>query len=360
MRVHSGLLAALLFASPIARADGDPRALAPDATFADLVKVVGALAAAPDHGASAAGCILRRGDAKKPSRLEAALAPGLDELAPPPADLDAVLGAVRNTSLLTPTSRMGSSMAGLALVALTPVPNAVRSSSLLPVLIRTDQATWFSAIAPPEMFGGGGAKPERLDAAGFAKLRSGILKNAAAMVVAAEGATPIAALVETLGLLADFKGPVVLAMPIPAGANVPERPESGTARDFGPRETGPGFCDRDVGSIPPGQRPGELPMNEMWRTTEKLREGAAKACEAAAAASGGGVLKVAMRIGRDGKPGEVCIEKDPSHDEKLRACVIAAVEKFKFPKPVKGTFVNFGTEVSVSPPGSSQRALCAP
>lgn len=359
MRNRSRFLPLLiLLTTTTAHAGDDPRALAPGSAFVDLVQSIATLVAAPDHGASTAGCILRRGTANKPPRLEASLAPGLDDIAPPPPDLDAVLGEVRNASLLTPSVRMGSEDAGLALVALTPVPNAVLSSSLLPVLVRTAEATWFTAIAPPDMFQGGGAKPERLDAAGLAKVRSGVLKNATAVVVAAEGATPIATLVETLALLDDFKGAVVLAMPIPAGVKVPTRPESGTARSFGPRETGPGFCGRDVGSIPPGQKPGEIPVNELFRNTEKLRAQTAKACEAAAGPSGGGVIKVAMRIGRDGRPGEVCVEKDSAHDEKLRACVIEAVGRFQFPRPVRGTFVNFGTDFTISPRGASQRGLC--
>lgn len=342
-----------------ALADGDARALPPSATFGELVTAARSVAAG-GKGASSSGCLLRPAK-EQGTRLEASLALGVPEVPEAPEDLDALLEASGDAALTTASARTGNPYAGLQLVALTPVPSAVLQSGLLPILIRTDRGTWFTVIAPPGTFSGGSARAQLLGDLEFDKLKSGVLTRAAGVVVAAERGTSLAALMETLGLLEEYKGPVVLATALPEGAKLPERPEVGTSRDpYVVREKGPHLCAGDTMAIPPGGKHGQLPMDESAHSVDALQAEVTKGCATLARTSGGGILKVSTRIGKDGRASSACIEDDPTKDAKLRACVVGVLKKFKFPKPVGGNFVNFGTTVSLAPPGSSQRALCAP
>ncbi len=343
----------------LARAEDTSRSLPPSATFGELVKAAGSLAAA-GQGASSAGCLLR--PAKAPgARLEAMLAPGMPDLPDAPEDLDALLQSSSDAALITAGARTGSVDAGLQLVALTPVPNTALQAGLLPVLIRTDRGTWFSAVAPRDMFSGGGTPAQLLDAATAGQFKKGILPRAGSVVVAAERGTSLVAFIEMLRMLDGYKGAVILATALPTGTKVPERPEIGTNRDSSSRrEEGPDFCTGDTLAIPPGGKHGQLPDRETLRALDALQAEVAKSCGAISQASGGGIFKVATRIGQKGRADAACIERDPSNDPKLRACIVAVLKKFQFPKPTGGNFVNFGTSVSVSPPGSAQRALCGP
>ena len=51
--------------------------------------------------------------------------------------------------------------------------------------------------------------------------------------------------------------------------------------------------------------------------------------------------------------------RDETGDAKLRACALDVVRRTRFPRPVRSTFVNFGTDVTLAPPPRRQRACVA-
>jgi hypothetical protein len=330
-----------------ARAD-DPRALGADATLADVVAAAAALVDAKPGGAGP-GCLLRpAGDGG--ARLEATIAPVRTSLPPPPAELDAALAASAGVALVTRFGRVGSKDATLALAPLVAVPRTATDAYLLPLLLRTHTGLWFTAITRSESFT---RRAQLLSAADRERLRRDVLPNLHAVVVTAEAEVKLADLVDTLRLLEGFAGNVILATPLPADADADAAPPPARAA-----EDAPDLCRTGIADIPKGARPGELPLRESDRAMEALQRAVTADCAGGLGDDGGGTMMVAMRIVRDGRVGEVCIEKDTSGDSRLRACVRKTAARIRFPHPEGGTFVNFGLEVTLTPASLRQAALC--
>lgn len=338
--------------TPAAHA-AEPRDLPPAATFGELVQTALDLARA-GQGASRSGCLLRRVAAG--SQLAAQIHPAGDA-APPPADLDAVLQAPLQVSLATAAGRIGAAT-GLQLASLVPTPRAF-GQGILPVLLVTDQGTYFTAIAPDGTFGGGGARAQLLKAADFARLKADVLPRAQGVVVTAEGDVPVTRFIEALTPLADYPGAVVLAT---VGGGTQDLAPSAALTPAGALPAGhdaPDVCRGGIMDIPPGQRPGAPPAGPAFAAIERIQRAAQRACGQALPPDGGGELKVATRILANGRVGRACIERDTTGDKALRNCVLDVVRRQTLPRPQGGTFANFGFEVKLVPPGLAQRAVCS-
>ena len=333
-----------------ARAD-DPRALGADATFADVVVAASALVDAKPAGAGP-GCLLRpAGDGG--ARLEATIAPIRTPLPPPPADLDAeAVAAVGDVALVTRFGRIGPEDAKLALAPLVAVPRTASDAYLLPLLLRTHTGLWFTAITRSESEKHVRKLPaQRLSAADREHLRRDVLPSLHFVVVTAEAGVKLADLVDTLGILEGFAGNVILATPLPADADAAPPP----ARAI---EDGHDLCRFGIADIPKGERPGELSFRDTDRVVEALQRAVTSDCAGGLGDDAGGTMMVAMRIVRDGRVREVCIEKDTSGDSRLRACVRKTAARTRFPRPAGGTFINYGAEVTLAPASLRQAALC--
>jgi hypothetical protein len=338
----------------------DPRDLPPEATFADLVRAARALDESK-AGASTSRCLLRvRGT--KGARLEGPIDLAQRPLGAPAGDLETRAPKGGAVTLVTRHGATGSDHPSLVLVALTPATKALTQAGLLPVLVRTEKGTWFSALAPSGTFSAG-AKAELLTPAGVERLRRQVLPVAKGVVVTAASTVTVAQLAATLAILRDFAGPVVLAMPLPE--NAPEVTQAAAAvtatreaRRQRPRDEAPDICRYGIDDIPPGQKHGDLPRG-MDKALGDLQRQVTKDCAGTLGPDDGGVLKVAMRIVRSGRVVKACVQEDPTHDAKLRACVVRVINGRTFPRLSRGDFINFGTTLELAPASLLLRAVCA-
>ena len=314
---------------------------APPATFADLVAQMGA------HASSTTGCLLQPGPAGV--AMVGRYQPGEAALTPPPQDWDAILARSSGAAVVTPIGQIGPESASLRLISLVPVPRAL-GQAMLPVLVVTDEATWFTVVAPPEMFAAPSA--QRLQPEDLERLRTDVIGKAEGVVITAEANLSMTKLVTELGLLSDFHGTVILAT-VASGAAAQRAPDLGYDLDD------PGLCEGGITDVPKGQTPGQLSRTLMRTLPTRLQEAAAP-CASKLQPDQGGEVKVALRVGQSGQVTEACIQHDTTHDAALRACVVRAVKATTLEAPVGGSFLNLASRVGLVPPGVVQRAICAP
>lgn len=314
---------------------------APPVTFADLVAQVGA------HASSTTGCLLQPGPAGV--AMVGRFQPGEATLTPPPADWDAILARSSSAAVVTPIGQIGPESASLRFTSLVPVPRAM-GQAMLPVLVFTDEATWFTVVPAPEMFLT--ASAQRLKPEDFERLRRDVIGKAKGVVITAEAGVPMTKLVADLGALADFRGTVILATAW-SGAPAQRAPAVGYDLDD------PGVCVGGITDVPKGQSPGQLSRALMFSLPSRLTEAAAP-CATKLNPDQGGEVQVALRLGQSGQVTEACVEHDTTHDPVLRTCVLRAVKASTFDPPVGGTFLNLSSRVDLVPPGVVQRAICAP
>ena len=314
---------------------------APPVTFADLVAQVAA------HPSSTTGCLLQPGPAGV--AMVGRFQPGEATLTPPPADWDAILARSSGAAVVTPIGQIGPESAPLRLTSLVPVPRAL-GQAMLPVLVFTDEATWFTVVAPPEMFAAPSA--QRLQPQDFERLRTDVIDKAKGVVITAEAGVPMTKLAAELGVLADFRGTVLLATAA-SGATAQRAPALGYDLDD------PGVCEGGITDVPRGQTPGQLSRTLMRTLPTRLSEAAAP-CASRLQPDQGGEVQVALRVSQTGEVTEACVEHDTTHDAALRACVLRAVQATTLEAPVGGTFLNLSSRVDLVPPGVVQRAICAP
>lgn len=314
---------------------------APPATYADLVAQVGA------HASSTTGCLLQPGPAGV--AMVGRFQPGEATLTPPPADWDAILARSSGAAVVTPIGQVGPESASLRLTSLVPVPRAL-GQSMLPVLVLTDEATWFTVVPAPDMFFT--ASAQRLKPEDDERLRRDVIGQAKGVVITAEAGVPMTRLVAELGVLSDFHGTVILAT-ASSGAPAQRAPSLGYDLDD------PGVCAGGITDVPKGQMPGQLSRALMRTLPTRLSEAAAP-CASKLTPDQGGEVQVAMRLGQAGQVTEACVEHDTTHDPALWACALRAVKALTFDPPVGGTFLNLSSRVDLVPPGVVQRAVCAP
>ena len=320
-----------------------PPAFPPSATFRDLVAAV--RSAAPSHVVGE--CVLG-GAASGPLRLVTYDA--VAGLVDPPADLDSLLEKRVAGGFDSPGLRLvaewGSSEGGdyLDLVALGPVPKTIKST-VVPVILATNKGLYLGVL-------GMASDGTRLDATTQARVRNELLPKAKVWVVTAEGDAPLARVREALALVKDTKGTVVLASPTPSPGRRGKRASRYDARvPKGEKYA----CESDLSDVA-GIAVGNYKMSTLSSVGDAI-DRAARACGETLATGRGGAIHAMVRIAPDGHIEKSCAETDDIGEESVRACVMDAIQKLRFPAPdQKKGVVPFGTSVIFT--GKPVRALC--
>ncbi|MDI1442907.1 hypothetical protein [Polyangium sp. 6x1] len=323
----------------------DPITVPREATFRDLVARVRDVAPAKRAGACLVGEDETRALVLETLNLEEG------DLPDPPDDLDAwvdrnvyVAGDIAwGTRLVRPLVTDGGNY--LDLVALTPVPRLVFRASTM-VLVVTDRRVYLGANGTV-----GFQHLEKFPP----RLMTAALEQVAVWIVAAEGAAPLARVLETLDTLREAKGSVVLATPLPVAAAGP----TALTRPHWPVPTeAPERCRRGVYESTAIQPRGAY-SDEKQAGVMKAFERAAASCGAKLSVGTGGTLDVIALIRPDGNVEDACIDSDDALDGTLRSCLVDAVRHTRFPPADKRSgWVAFGTRPSVA--GPPIRGICDP
>jgi hypothetical protein len=108
--------------------------------------------------------------------------------------------------------------------------------------------------------------------------------------------------------------------------------------------------------IPKGSKVGSY---TSLSTIQTAHQAAVDGCRAMLPpSSGGGTLKVDMRIEPDGSVSKACVLRDEIGDAALRKCILDRTRAYRFPTPDTEGIVNFGTAVTFNPASLTARALC--
>lgn len=320
------------------------RDLPADATFADLVARVMAVASTPAE----APCLVKPGDAgvHLAGRFE------VPAVAQPPADdWNERLAKGLSVKLRSATMELGDTYAPMVLAALTPTPRTLERG-MVPVLFVTDDGVWFAVVHPA--FGITGTA-EKLVEKDLAYVKAQILGKARGIVVTAEASVPVAQVVETLQLLDGLDGAVVLA----------------TASSFAPLETRPRAevpplpeaqlpprCDaRTLGAVPKGGgSSGRFPSEALDALPGALAAHIEATCAAHLPPDGGGFLTVGLKLDTMGKLTHACVQEDGLDADPAVACAVKATKAYDFPTP--SGWLNTQIELALEGPGARQAALC--
>ena len=355
------LLASFLLACgpgrPPAEPEGDPEAahvggerpaprtsardLAAEGTFASLCDAAREQDRLRDQD-SGAGCLVRRvGGA---FRLEADLAVAVRPLPEAETDLDARMASTEPVRILTRYGAYGSSpRMGLVALTTTAPPRGRIEDAVGLVLVLTDRGAYarrtdvaFGAAAPAPL-------AEVLAGAPFAEVST--------TFVTAEAGLPLEAVYAGLAALPEaLAGHVALALALPEGVALPERP----SLDPGPPAP---ICE------------GLAETDEPWSETvsgpallERVASirGSLALCVGASTGPGarGGRMELVVRLTRGGSVADACIRADSTGDEPLRACILRTVRELTFPDPAGQ--VIFAVPLALEPGiAHAQAAVCA-
>jgi hypothetical protein len=313
----------------------------PGATFSDLVAAARRLDDLRDQE-SEAGCLLRVGDGG--TRFDADLAVAVRPLPPAPPDLDARLANDRGpVRILTRFGAYGSSPAQMGLVAIATTLPPTRGVGL--ALFLTDH----------------GAYARRTDRAGGERDASRIewilertpWNEFDLVAVSAEATVPVTALVAFLRQLpASLAGRLTLATPLPEGTRLPDPAVVGEGAESAD------LCAEGLPELPEEAAEGDLPPDRLRAGLEPLVR-AAELCVGTSVGSGaaGGRVRVAMRIGPDGRVEGACVREDTTGDPTLRACLVRAAQALAFDPP--GGYLDLALPMTLAPGAPQrQRALC--
>lgn len=319
----------------------DPRALAPDATYTDLLRAARTLDDRRDQD-SDAGCLLGR--SASGWRLNADLSVAVRPLANAPDDLDARLAAPGPVVILSRWGRYGADGEN-ALVL-----NAVTSTLPPPVepavvWVITDDGVYVRSTAAPSARTSGTAQ----------EARAALPSNAGALFIAAESGVSVARLAALLALVPpELAGRVALAVPLAEGVRLPAPAAGGGGLED------PAFCPGGLPELPADAPLGDLRPDRIVSSLGPLRQGA-EICVGASTGPGaaGGRVALAMRIGPDGTVSEACVVESASPDPTLHACLVRAARAVAFEAPSPPGFVDVQLPLVLAPlPVQRQRALC--
>lgn len=324
----------------------DPRVLAADARFGDLVAAARRLDDRREAD-SDSGCLLR-GDGATPWKLEADLSVAVRPLPAAPADLDERAGDDdARVRVLTRWGQLDPAARDLVLVAFTSTP-PLRATAAVTLLL-TDRGVYLRRVGETEIepFG-----PVSVDQAG-ARLQTAFGDAPPPVFVTAEAGVELSRLRALLHWLpAPVHGATALAVPLAPDTRIPD-PD---AR----REDDSGLCPDGLPERPDGAGEGDLSAQQLVSSLTPLREGS-RACfdNATGQAATGGRLVVDLRIGPDGTVTEVCFGEDEVGDPGLRACVAEAARATRFPAPDPPGLVDAAIPLVFQPDDSlRQRPLC--
>jgi hypothetical protein len=310
---------------------GVTRALAPDATYGDLVTLARELDGA-SRADSDAGCLLG------PERLAADLALPLRPLPLPIVSLARALN--RHSGPMRVLSRWGQRGAGRRAVAVFTMTPRTSGEALL-VFVGEDgvrlRATGGEA-GSPEPFADE-ALAERVGAA-RATISGPVVLVADAGASLARVRTLLAALPEDAVVALGVLLPEDTRLPQPL---VPDDPEAGLCAD---------------GLPPTDEAEGQFDVAAARAALAELQEKVTR-CNDYRSGSGRdeGTITVALRLSDGGAVSAACASGDTVGDPALRACTLAAVREVRFPDPagVVDLAIPFRFEPS---PLATQRPLC--
>jgi hypothetical protein len=331
-------------AGPAAAEEGSDRALPAHATFAHLVAAARGLDEA-QAGEAAASCLLRspRGDGSY--RLEASVAVAVRPLPAPPTDLSGHLGAAAGSpfAALTPWGHLGPQDAPVAFATFTAFPPPAPGPVVV-VGVTREGAT---------VMGATGAPATQLTHASAAQLLGGAGRQASLWLLTAEADLPLERLERFLATLPAAGPPLVLAVPLPLGTQLPDLPTEG--------DGGEPVCTDGLAPLPPGEDEGDMNAARASAALGPLRE-AVSACAAALphAAARPARIVIHLRVDPHGAVSEACAAEDTSASALLRGCVLRAARRLRFAPPNPPGWVDLALPVVVAPETPPvQRPLCS-
>ncbi|MFO0692960.1 MAG: hypothetical protein U0230_05350 [Polyangiales bacterium] len=320
----------------------DPRMLAGDATYQDLVVRARALEGEP--AAPDTRCVGRIAGAGL--ELVAEVVPAVRPIADAPTSLDARLeGGAGTFVALTRWGRTGTG--SLALAAFTPVEPVV-DEPLVAVLVgrrglylRSTSAELSAARRGPFPLAELGPS---LAALGTAD---------SPVLVTADATVSIATLRGVLDVLGARGRSTALASVLPESTRLPDEPPP-------PGDPTGGLCEA-LPDLAPDATEGSLPVDAIRRGLESLRA-AVPGCVAASSSgrvARGGRLGLLLRIGPNGTVEAACARQDAIGEPTFRACVLDAARALRFDRPTPPGSVDVALPLVVTPDTSLGRdALC--
>jgi hypothetical protein len=317
----------------------DPRRLATNATFADLVSAARAADSA-DEGHGISGCLLR---GPQSFRLEADLSPAARPLPEPPPQLRALLEEHAGTlSVLTTWGNLPGELSDVTLLAFTTTST---DSVKLPAiaLFATPSGLLLRAAEPAIR-----AHPELLTR-DLAMLLLTQLSAPSTLFVTADAALP---LTELFSLLREIPNrlEVALAIALPRNTRLPAA--AVPSQD--------GICPSGLPAPARTDREGQLSAASAQTALAPLRDAALScALSSGGRALLGGRLVFALRIGADGHAREACFLEDQIGEGLLRRCLISAAHELALPTPAPAGFVDLALPLQLELKGpEAQRAVC--
>ena len=320
----------------------DPRVLAGDATYQELVVRARTLEGEPAPADER--CVARVSGAGL--ELVAEVVPAVRPIADAPTSLDARLeGGAGSFVALTRWGRVGSG--SLVLAAFTPVAPVV-DEPVLAVLVGR-RGLYLRSTSTELSAAQRGPFPLSELGPSLAALGS----TGSPVLVTADAAVAIATLRGVLDVLATRGRKTALASVLPESTRLPDEPPAPANADAGRCEALPELAS-DAAE-------GSLPIEAIRRGLENLR-GAVPSCVAASSSSRvarGGRLAVLLRIGATGAVEAACAREDAIGEPAFRGCVLEAARALRFDLPSPAGSVDVAIPLVVAPDTSLGReALC--
>lgn len=318
----------------------DLRSLGAEATFKDLVSAADlldqrALDSSPER------CLLQnRLGAKDPWTLKADLAVAVRPLPEPPAELATRLRDPSTpVTLLSRWGRIGDNPAALVLAAFTTTSTMGPNTRMFALLLTKEGAFFRSLGNSGDAMPTGPLQPDNL----VPLLAERIAQSQIVLCVTAEAQIPVSALYKVLASLPSKGIEVVLAAALPAETSLP-------ALSVSPTTAAGLWCPSGLPDPAPSSTEGELPQQTILGALAPIRD-EAQACfvRSAGGATAGGKVKLAVRIGADGRVQATCLLEDEIRDSTLAQCLLDAARQIVFPKPSPAGFVDVSVPLRLTP-----------
>lgn len=321
---------------------GDSRSLEAVGTFGALVGRVRELDQSEGEG-STEGCLLGgTGSGERPYRLGADLSVAVRPLPVAPRRIGSRFStAAASPRVLSVWGSRGDG--GLGLVVFTSTPPLPEAE--LMVIALTERGLFLTHTGSP---------PAPSPPFPLAELpaRLAALAEPAAVIVTADGATPLASLRALLGSLSSLESPVALAVALPEGTRLPAPRRSGSEEETG-------FCPEGLDPPPEDATEGTLDSAEIRAALAPFARDAPSCFAAARHGAVSGRYELTFRIESDGHVSSACAMADTARDAALRDCLLRRLGSIRFPRPQPAGFVDISLPVELAAaPIETQRPLC--